>query len=341
MKAVRFHEFGDTSVLHYEDAPDPTASEWEVLLRVRACALNGLDIYARTGGLEEAITLPHIPGADIAGEVVSVGSKVNHIRVGERAMVNPRSFCGTCEFCLAGRQTGCIAYSVIGWHRPGGYAELVTVPATNIEPIPADLSFAEAAAVPMVFTTAWRLLFDRAQLKPDETILVLSASGGVANAAVQLAHEAGARVIATTVTEKVDRVRESGADWVIDHSRESVSGRVQSLTSGRGVDVLVQTQGGDSWAQGLDCMAKFGRIVVCAAVRGAAPVEDLGTIWWKQLTIVGSTGGSPLDFQHVVSYINMNRIRPTVDSVYPLQDAAKAQRLFSAHQHVGKIVLQP
>ena len=341
MKAVRFHEHGDTSVLRYEDVPDPRPGRGEVVLAVRACALNGLDLYARAGGLEQAIALPHISGADIAGEVVEVGEGVARVEPGDRVLVNPRFFCGRCRNCLRGEQTGCVDYRVMGWHRPGGYAEHVAVPESNVELIPEGLSFPEAAAVPMAFTTAWRMLFSRAGLGPDETILVLGASGGVASAAVQLARAAGARVLATTRPEKMDRVRELGADAVIDYTTEPVASRVLDLTDGRGVDVLVQTQGGDTWREGLECMARFGRIAVCAAVQGASPPEDLGTIWWKQLTIVGSTGGTPLEFAHVVSQLRAGRIRPVVDVVYPLAQAAEAQAAFGRHAHVGKVVLAP
>jgi NADPH:quinone reductase-like Zn-dependent oxidoreductase len=341
VKAVRFHEHGGVSVLQFEDVRDPVASSDEVLLRVRACALNGLDIYARAGGLEQELTLPHICGADIAGEILEVGAQVEAFAPGDRVLVNPRFFCGQCRNCLRGEQTGCVNYQVMGWQRPGGYAEQVTVPARNVAKIPDGLSFAEAAAVPMAFTTAWRMLFSRARLAPDETVLILSASGGVASAAVQLARLAGARVFATTAPEKVERVRELGADAVIDYVNESVSERVLELTGGQGVDVLVQTQGGETWREGLECMARFGRVVVCAAVRGVEPPEDLVTIWWKQLSIIGSTGGTPLDFDHVVSALRAGEIRPTISAVYPLARAGEAQDAFTEHLHVGKVVLEP
>jgi NADPH:quinone reductase-like Zn-dependent oxidoreductase len=341
MKAVRFHEHGDASVLRYEDAPDPLAGPGEVLLSVRACALNGLDVYARTGGLEEEMALPHICGADVAGEVLELGDGVTGVEPGVRVVVNPRFFCGRCRNCLAGEQTGCVNYQVLGWHRAGGYAERLAVPAANIAAIPDGVSFTDAAAVPMAFTTAWRMLFSRAGLAPDETILILGASGGVASAAVQLAHVAGARVLATTAPEKVELVRDLGADVVIDYLHESVVERVLEITDGVGVQVLVQTQGGDTWRQGLECMARFGRIVVCAAVQGTSPEEDLGTIWWKQLTIIGSTGGTPLDFLHVHSLLETGKIKPVVSAVYPLAQAADAQEAFARHVHVGKVVLEP
>jgi NADPH:quinone reductase-like Zn-dependent oxidoreductase len=341
MKAVRFHEHGDSSVLRYEDVPDPEAGPGDVVLRVGACALNGLDLTAREGGLEVVVGLPHIGGADFAGEVVAVGSGVEGVRAGDRVIGNPRIFCGSCEQCLRGEQSGCVDYEVVGWHRPGAYAELLSVPAANVEAIPDTLSFVDAAAVPLTFTTAWRMLYDRARLRPGETVLVLGASGGVASAAVQLARAAGARVLATTAAEKVERVAALGADEVIDYVHDDVAERVLELTGGRGVDVLVQTQGGETWRQGLDCMAWFGRVVVCSAIQGATPTEELELIWWKQLSVVGSNGGTPLDFRNVVSYLAAGTIRALVDAVYPLSAAAEAQDAFASHRHVGKIVLEP
>lgn len=341
MKAAVFYEHGGPSVLRYVDVAEPTPERGEALVAVRACALNGLDLYARGGGLEESIEFPHISGADIAGEVVECGPGTERVSVGARVLVNPRLYCGECRFCLRGEQSGCVDYRVFGWHRAGGYAELVAVPEENLELIPAGLSFAEAAAVPMAFTTAWRMLFSRADVGPGETVLVLGASGGVASAAVQLARLAGSRVLAATSSEKVDRVRKLGADAVIDYATESLTARVKDLTDGQGVDVLVQTQGGVTWQEGLDCMGRFGRIVVCAAIQGAAPTEDLGAIWWKQLTIVGSTGGTPSDFRHVVTQLRAGTIKPVVSEIYALSEAAEAQIAFANHAHVGKVVLQP
>ena len=336
-----FHEHGDSSVLRREEVADPHTADDAVLVAVRACAINGLDIYAREGGLEESTMLPHICGADIAGEVVHVGALAEpSVELGDRVVINPRSYCGRCLNCLRGEQTGCVEYSVLGWHRPGGYGELVAVPATHLARIPAHLSYVEAAAVPMVFTTAWRMLFGRVQVRPGEVVLILGASGGVATASVQLAKSVGAQVIAVTSADKANRVSALGVDAVLTYDDPSLQAHVDDLTDGRGVDVLVQTQGGATWRQGLEMMARFGRIVLCAAVRGTNPIEDLGMIWWKQLTIVGSTGGTPVDFANVMAALERRAIHPLVSATYSIAEAAQAQDAFTGHSHVGKVVLE-
>jgi len=192
----------------------------------------------------------------------------------------------------------------------------------------------------MAFTTAWRMLFSRARLSPDEIVLVLGASGGVASAALQLAKAAGARVLAVTSPEKVDRVAAIGPDAVLTYDEFQSGERILELTDSRGVDVLVQTQGGATWRTGLEAIGRFGRVVVCSAVQGAEPTEDLGTIWWKQLTIIGSTGGTPHDFRHAMSFMSSGQIRPLVSDTFPLQLAAEAQDAFTSHGHVGKVVLE-
>jgi NADPH:quinone reductase-like Zn-dependent oxidoreductase len=340
VKALRFHRHGDPDVLVYEDVPDPEAAAGEVLVRVRACAVNGLDIFARRGQTETAIPLPMTAGADIAGEVAAVGAAVTGVAEGDRVVVNPRLCCGRCRACLAGEQSACAEYAVIGWQRPGGYAEYVAVPAANVRAIPASVSYVQAAAVPLAYTTAWRMLVARARLRPAETVLVLSGSGGVAGAAVQIAGLLGARVATTTGTAKLRRVAALGAELLIDHDTEDVTARVLEWTDGRGVDVLVQTQGGDTWPAGLEQVARLGRVVLCSALQGASPPEDLGLIAWKQLTIVGSTGATPLDFARVVDQLALGRLRPQVDSTFALADGAEGHRAFERHAHVGKVVLE-
>lgn len=340
MKALRFHRHGDPDVLVYEDVPDPVLSDGEVLVRVRACAVNALDVFARRGATETAIPLPMTTGADIAGDVVETGTASTGVAVGDRVVVNPRLFCGRCRNCLSGEHSACVDYAVIGWQRPGGYAEYVSVPDANLRRIPGSVSYVQAAAVPLAFTTAWRMLVTRARLRPAETVLVLSGSGGVAGAAIQIASLLGARVAATTSTGKLQRVAALGPELLIDHSTEDVTERVLDWTSGRGVDVVVQTQGGRTWAQGLEQAARLGRVVLCSALQGADPAEDLGLIAWKQLTVIGSTGATPLDFERVIDELALGKLRPPVDSTYALAEGADGHRAFERHEHVGKVVLE-
>ncbi len=342
MKAVVFDQHGDLDQLVYKDFPTPEASPGQAVVEVKACALNYLDIYARLGGLETPIALPHICGADIAGVVSEVGQGVTEPRVGDLVVVNPRIVCGRCEYCLVGQQSLCDSYTVIGWHAHGGYAQYVKAPAENLRRVPDGCSIEEAAATPVVGTTAWRMLVTRAGLKPGEDVLILSASGGVASMAVQVAKLCGARVIATSSTEeKLKRIRDLGADEVINYRETAFDEAVMEITGGRGVDVILQTQGGETWQQSLNCAAKGGRVVVCSGIRGANPEEDLVTIWWKQLQIIGSTGGTPSDFAKVMDLFEQGKIRPVIDRVFPLEDARAAQERMLNHEHFGKIVLRP
>jgi len=236
MQAVRFHEHGGLEVLKYEAAPDPKIAADEVLVRVKACALNHLDLWLRQGVSDWKLPLPHIPGSDVSGEVAEVGSQVKRVKAGERVLLCPGISCGQCEACFKGLDSACRNYTVLGVFVDGGYAELVKAPEVNAIPIPGDLSFDEAAAVPLVFLTAWHMLFTRAQLRPGEDVLVIGAGSGVGSAAIQIAKAVNARVIATAGADwKLEKARALGADEVINHSRQSISSEVRRLTAKRGV----------------------------------------------------------------------------------------------------------
>ena len=342
MKAVVFHHHGDLDQLLYKDFPDPQVTPGEVVVEVKACALNYLDIYARLGGLETPLALPHIGGADVAGVVAEVGPEVTGVTRGDPVVVNPRIWCGRCEYCLRGEHSLCDDYTVIGWHRHGGFAEFLLAPAVNLRRVDDGVSFEEIAAVPVAATTAWRMLISRAALKPGEEVLILSASGGVASFAVQIAKLTGARVIATSGSKKkLDRITELGADEVLSHRDTDWDRAVLERTGGRGVDVVFQTLGGDTWQRSLNCAAKGGRVVVCSGIMGAQPEEDLATIWFKQLQISGSTGATPGDFAKVIQLYEEEKIRPVLDQVLPLAKARQAQERMVNHEHFGKIVLLP
>jgi NADPH:quinone reductase-like Zn-dependent oxidoreductase len=338
MKALSFSDYGDPSVLRTVDVPTPPIGQDEVLIRVRACAVNALDIKLRRGDVPSPIDPPVILGADIAGDLEEQGAGTPDFQSGSRVVVNPRLFCGHCKYCLGGEQSACGQYRVIGVHRPGGYAQFVAVPAANLAPIPDWLSYAEAAAIPLTFTTAWRMLHTRARLQPGETVLVLSASGGVASAAVQIAAFLGARVVVTTSVEKAKRVEEIGAAMVITDDEDLESG-VEEFTHGCGVDVLVQTQGGDAWGSTLALLAPLGRVVVCSAIQGGKVEDDLMPLINRQLAILGSTGGTPIDFARVWEQVVRRRLRPRIEREFALVDGAAAHQAFEQRRHVGKLVL--
>src|SRR5688572_16479250 len=239
MKAVRFHQHGPPDVLRYEDVPDPVPQEGWAVVRVRACALNHLDIWQRRGIERVRIPMPHISGADVAGEVAETG---------ERVMLQPGLSCGRCARCLAGRDNRCAAYDVLGYQSDGGYAEYVSVPAANLIPIPAQIDFVEAAAFPLTFLTAWHMLFNRARLEEGEIVLVLAAGSGVGQAAIQLARHAGAFVIATAGSaDKLALATRLGADATINHTSDDVAAAVKTITSGRGADIVIEHVGTATW----------------------------------------------------------------------------------------------
>jgi NADPH:quinone reductase-like Zn-dependent oxidoreductase len=340
LRAIRIHSHGGPDVLAWDDIPDPVVGPGDVLIQVGACAVNSLDIAVREGGTETPIPLPLIPGADVAGEVVDIASDVKTVGLGDRVVVNPRYYCGKCRSCLRGQQSACSAYRVMGWHRDGGYAELVVVPGDHVANIGRTVSYEAAAALPIAFTTAWRMLVSRAEVNPGERVLVLGGSGGVGSAAIQIACLMGARVAATTSTaEKASAIRALGAEVVINYATEDVGQVVKEWTDGDGVDVVVQTIGGDWWTQSLDLVARLGRIVICAAIGGDNPPAGLGSILWKQITVVGSTGGTPLDFEAVVNQLVVGKLTPAVSTTFRMQDAARAHAAFERHNHVGKVVL--
>ena len=316
MKAIRIHEDGGLDVLRYEDAPDPVAGADEVLVQLRAASMNHLDVWVRKG-LPSA-PKPHILGSDGAGIRVDTG---------ERVVINP------------GLERG-ERIITIGEHTEGTHAELIAVPGTNVHPIPDELSFEEAAAFPLVFETAWRMLVTKAALRPDEWVLVWGIGGGVATASLAIAKSLGARVVVTSSSDsKLARARELGADATVNHASEDVAARVKELSEG-GVHVVVETVGADTWQTSLAVARAAGRICVCGATSGPNPPAGLHRMWWKQLTIYGSTMGSAADFAAVYDLVTSGRVKPVIDQVFPLSEAAAAHERLESGQQLGKIVLR-
>ena len=340
MNAVVFHEHGGPGKLQYQEMPAPTIGPNEVLVRVKACALNHLDIWIRQGSPAYPMPLPHISGSDVAGTVQQIGSQVEGIAEGERVYVSPGVGCGHCEQCLAGRDNMCRSYGLIGAMCHGGYAEYVKVPARNVFPIPGTLSFEQAAAFPLVSVTAWHMLFTLADLRLGEGVLIMGAGSGVGHMAIQMAKLAGARVITTVGSDdKIDKAKALGADEVINHSREKVNQRVRELTQRRGVEVVIEHIGPEVWGQCIDSLAKGGRLITCGATTGAEVQLDLRYVYSRQLTIKGSYMGSQSELLKAAALVGQGRLRPVIDRIFPLSDAKGAQEYLLSRKFFGKIVL--
>lgn len=341
MKAVIFEEHGGPEVLHPADVPEPQIGPGEILLRVRACALNHLDLWIRKGipGIE--VPLPHISGSDIAGEVAKVGAGVNQPRAGDRVLLNPGLRCGQCQHCAAGQDSLCRQYTLFGYKVDGGYAEYVKAPAGNAFPIPAFMNFEEAAAFPLVYLTAWHMLITRASLKPGESVLVLGAGSGVGGAAIQIAKASGARVIATAGTEaKLAKAKQLGADEAILHGDREWSRDVRQMTNKRGVDVVFEHVGQKTWDESLKSLAPGGRLVTCGATTGYDGKIDIRYLFSRQLSILGSYMGSRLELASALEFAERCKLKPVIDRVFPLAQAADAQRRLESREQFGKIVLK-
>jgi NADPH:quinone reductase-like Zn-dependent oxidoreductase len=341
MKAVIFSQHGGPEVLRYTDVAEPTIGSNDVLVRVRACALNHLDIWVRKGMPGVTIPLPHIGGCDIAGEVAKIGGDVSNVHVGERVMLAPGVGCGHCEQCLSGKDNQCRKYTLLGYIYDGGYAEYVKAPAVNALPMPATLSFEEAAAVPLVFLTAWHMLITRAQLKPSEDVLILGAGSGVGSAAIQIAKLTGARVIATAGSEaKLAKAKELGADELILHSKQNLADEIKRITNRRGVDVVFEHVGQATWEQSIRSMAIGGRLVTCGATTGYEGKIDIRYLFSRNISILGTYMGGKAELFDVIELVRQGKLKPVVDSVLPLEEAAAAQERLENREQFGKIVLK-
>jgi NADPH:quinone reductase-like Zn-dependent oxidoreductase len=338
MKAVRFHAHGGPEVLRYEDAPDPRPRSGDAIVRVRACALNHLDLWNRRGIERVTFQFPHISGADVAGEVVSTAD--NSMAPGRRVILQPGVSCGRCDACLAGRDNECPRYDVLGSQSDGGYAELVRVPLQNLVAIPDTIGFPEAAAFPLTFLTAWHMLVTRAKIRPGEDVLVIGAGSGVGQAAIQIAWLHGARVFATAGSDaKLAKAREIGADDVINHHTHDIAEETRRLTNKRGVDIVIEHVGVATWERSLKCLARAGRVVTCGATTGYDAKINLRFLFARQYTIMGSYMGTKAELLRAAQFFFAGQLRPVVDSTFPLEQAADAQRRLEAREQFGKIVL--
>ena len=341
MKALVFDQHGGLEQLRLADVPEPEIGPHDALVRVHAAALNHLDLHTRRGIPGLKLPMPHIGGSDVAGVVEKVGSEVEQTWLGRRVIVNPALACGRCSFCRAGEQSLCDVFKIMGEHTTGGFAEYLAVPATNLYAIPDSFSFSDAAAVPLVFQTAWRALIGQAQLTTGESVLILGAGGGVATAAIQIAKLAGAYVYAVTSTpEKEQRACELGADETINYKTSDFAKEIWQRTGKRGVDVVLENVGPATWSQSVRSLKRGGRLVTFGATTGRIGETDLNLLFFKQLHLIGSTMANFAEFDAVMSQVFSGKLRPVVDRVMPLADGVEAQRLLESGEQFGKIVLE-
>lgn len=340
MKAVFFRRHGGSEVLEYGEWPDPAPGPGEVVVGIRAAAMNRLDLFVRDG--IPGVPLPQVPGADGAGVVEAAGEGVSGVTPGDRVLIQPGLYCGLCEFCRGGEQSLCVKYRIVGEHAPGTFAAKAVVPAVNLFPIPAGLSFEEAAAFPLSYQTAWRMIVGRGRVRPGDTVLIHGIGGGVGWAALEIALLCGARVIATTSgQDKAREARAAGAWIVVDYTAEDVGDVVRRETAKRGVDVVVDTVGEKTWLSSLKAVRRGGKIVTCGATSGPNPAEEIRLIYWKQISILGSTMANDREFRALLAAVGAGRLKPRIDRVLPLSRAAEAYRLLEEGRQFGKIVLVP
>ncbi|HEY6102657.1 MAG TPA: zinc-binding dehydrogenase [bacterium] len=341
MNAIVYLSHGGPEVVRAQAMPEPEVRANDVLIRVRAVALNHLDLWIRRGLPRLTLAFPHIPGADVAGVVAQVGSEVTTVREGDEVIVSPGLSCGVCGECVAGRDNLCPRYAILGEHRHGGYAEYVAVPEANCLPKPARLSFEDAAAVPLVFLTAWNMLVDLARLRFGETVLIWGAGSGVGSAGIQIAKLYDARVIATSgASWKLERAKALGADIVINHREQDVGEAVRRLTDRRGVDVVFDHVGAPTWQTSIRALSRGGRLVTCGATGGAEAATDIRYIYGRRLSIHGAWMGTKENLRSAMRLVEQGALRPVVHEVFPLDDAVRAQERMERSEHFGKLVLR-
>ena len=342
MKAVVFSQHGGPEVLQYQDVPKPKPGPAEVVIQVKAASINHIDIFLRRGMPGVKVPMPKIVGSDASGIVSDLDPAVSGLSVGQRVTINPGISCGHCEFCAAGFGSQCASWAMVGENRDGTYAEYVAVPAHIVLPIPDSMSFEEAAAAPLVFITAWSMMVGKGNIRPGEDVLILGAGAGVGTAAIQIAKLVGCRVFAAASSaEKLQRAKALGADILIDYRADEFDKKIRELTNRRGVDVVVDYVGADTWVRSLRSARRGGRILTCGATTGFAPQTDLRQIFFRQLQVFGSTMGSHHDFLDVMKCIFRGQLKPVIDRVLPLAEAHKGHELIEQRAVFGKLILTP
>ncbi len=342
MKAAVIHEHGEVNKLRIEEVPESKYTEDEVVLKVHSAGLNHLDIWVRKSRGNLNLPKPHILGSDAAGVVVAVGANVKNVNVGDEVIVNPGLSCSRCEYCNRGQQSECISFGIVGLTRPGTFAEQVAVPSRNVWTKPSHMSFNEAGAFVLAYLTAWRMLMTRAQLRPGQTVLIHGIGGGVALSALQLAKLSDAEVIVTSSSDtKLQRAGQFGADHIINYQTvDNVAQKVKDITSGRGVDIAIDTVGAATWPIDFSAVRRGGKIVLCGVTSDAQAVTDLRTLYWNQLTILGSTMGSDEDLYQMLKAVTQAKLKPVIDSVVRLDNVKEATDRMEKAEQFGKIVLE-
>lgn len=342
MKAVIFRKHGGPEVLEYADVPDPAPKEGEILVKVKACSINHLDIWIRQGIPAYKIQLPHISGCDVAGVVEQASEDVTALKPGMRVVLSPNISCGACEACQTGMEQFCRGYGIRGAATAGGYAEWITAKASDAIPLPDTLAFEAAAAFPLVFLTAWHMLVTRAKLQPGESVLVHAAGSGVGHAAIQIAKYLKATVYATVGSDaKIAKANVLGADFVYRYQDGSFESQIKEATGGEGVNVVFEHIGPQTWEASLRLLAKGGRLVTCGATTGPSVPLDLRYVFSRQLSILGSMMGTNRELGMLSQLVGRNTLRPVVDTVFPLREARAAQERMLGRDFFGKLVLVP
>ena len=340
MKAVRIHEFGGPEVLRYEDVPEPQLRKDQVLIKVKACALNHLDLFIRKG--LPGIKLPHINGSDVSGDIVQVGEYITDLKAGQRVLLAPMTFCNHCVACTSGRQNFCPQFTVLGYMNDGGNAEYIAIPRVNVAPIPDDLTYDEAASVPLVFVTAWHMLVSRCHVKPGDFVLVLGGGSGVGSAAIQICKLFNARVIATAGDEnKLEKSRELGADYVIDHYKQKIAEEVKKITNRAMCDIVFEHVGKSTWTESMKSLKPGGQIVTCGATTGPEASFDIRFLFARQLSFLGSFMGTMGDFHEAMKHIFSGKLKAVVDRSFPLREARAAHERLEKSEQFGKVILNP
>ena len=342
MKAVLIRRHGGIEALEVADLPRPKAEAGHAVIKVKAAGMNHLDTWVRRGMPGVTVPLPMVPGSDASGVVDEVGPGVSGLRPGDRVFVSPGYSCGRCPECYAGRDALCKDYGIFGEHRSGTQAEYAALPAGNLLPLPEGVSFEDGGAFALVYLTAWHMLVDRAQVRVGEDVLVHAGGSGVGTAAIQIARLHGARVFATVSSdEKAARLRDLGADAAINYRTSDFLEEVRRLTGRRGVDVVVESVGQDTWEKSLKSLARGGRLVTCGATSGYQAATDLRYVFSKGLSILGSTMGSRAELARIARLIGERRLKPVIDRVLPLERVAEGHRAMAERSVFGKIVLVP
>lgn len=340
MKAVRIHEFGGPEVLKFEDVPELQLRKDQVMVRVKACALNHLDLFIRKG--LPGVKLPHINGSDISGDIAEVGEYITDLKPGQRVLLAPMTFCGICLACTSGQQNLCPQFSVLGYLNDGGNAEYIAVPRVNVLPIPSELTYDEAAAVPLVFLTAWHMLVSRSHIKPGDFVLVLGGGSGVGSAAIQICKLFNARVIATAGDEaKLEQSRELGADYTINHYQQKIADEVKKITNKAMCDIVFEHVGKATWVESMKSLKPGGNLVTCGATTGPEASFDIRFLFARQLSFLGSFMGTMGDFHEVMKHIFSGRLKAVVDRSFPLREARSAHERLEKSEQFGKVILNP